>query len=101
MHLAHLNCADMKIFHGLHFIRRLHILTGFKTVTHHIKDIYQVCIASYHCNNYWKSIYRAIPGFGRGEGCGKIVFSILESFPVATRQVTGWKTSDCKCWTPS
>lgn len=26
-----------------------------------------------------------------GEGCGKIVFSILESFPVATRQVTGWK----------
>lgn len=29
---------------------------------------------------------------GGGEGCGKIVFSILESFPVATRQVTGWKS---------
>lgn len=39
MHLVHLNCAGMKNFQGLHFIRRLHILTGFKTVTHHIKDI--------------------------------------------------------------
>lgn len=39
MHLAHLNCADKKIFQGLHFIWRLHILTGFKTVTHHIKGI--------------------------------------------------------------
>lgn len=55
------------------------------------------------------------PSRGGGEGAGgggqegvwggglwqDLSFQILESFPVATRQVTGWKKSDCKRWTPS